>query len=332
MITTFVVGAGASKSVSDEYPLGSELKKSIVTRPPRMWLEPPFNDGPHREQIDLRLSRLVEVLQHSPLSTVDAILEQAHPNQAMLGKECIAAKLLPIEHQAIRKNYTNLDWLSHVATELRKRHDALFAGNIRFIIFNYDLLVEMMLYRMFRGSGIADPKAAVEKCWIQHVYGSLRYDLYSLLDNPTYLDYYNRHPDQIERDAHFASKGILLANEDRSTTCQSTLQTWSLESDKIIILGFGFDADNLNKFYPNALDGQSLWNRHCNVFASCFESGDSRRNIIRSLLGGNLKAMGSPGDGCMDFIQACCADWSTKATSTDSTPPIFSENRVPRGS
>ncbi|HLO40020.1 MAG TPA: hypothetical protein VK176_03290 [Phycisphaerales bacterium] len=323
--TTFIIGAAASKSLVPEYPLGSQLKKMIAKgAPPSI-----------THQIGDRAAALVNQVRRSPHSSIDAFMANAANEESEIARQCIAGYLLPLDYHVIQNGLDDYDWFSEFANHFSRNPNLLFSHEYRFVVFNYDRLLEILLYNLFAGRGQLPHDEAwgrVKQCAIEHVYGFLDYDLAGLLQYPHRLKNHqspiSKYPHHIGcarlgADAIKAALGIRLMTSERNQESDEGLQRireWIESSSRLVFLGFGFAFDNVRiigaeKFggHVRRLDSNGrMVNMYSKfVYASMFEHGRAERRRVARLIANSdaYVNLGEPEQGCFQFLKDHCADW-----------------------
>ena len=180
--TTFVIGAGASKSYG--LPTATELN-FIATK----LLEPRTSAYQlivrHvKPQIEVaQLNALLEDLKHHPALSIDAYLEsrQHTPDAVRIGKAVIAALMGQAIEQAPGHLDVHDDWLGYVIERMREGTATWQRfnegnANVRFITFNFDTVVEERLAKDIKRihPSVSDHEliAALNR-WVVHLHGQL---------------------------------------------------------------------------------------------------------------------------------------------------------------
>lgn len=265
----YVLGAGASMPY--DMPSGSQLKQSIVEKLSNSGLADIIASN-HNEAHQMRL--LEANFKASPIESIDAYLE-ANPDQLEIGKKLIAACLFEAEAQCtIEDPNTKRHWLKYLFNALRLSRSPENLSEIAFVSFNYDSLVERFFDFSFRKAfNIPESEANphIDHLHITHVHGSL-------IKNPAQIARYlkeTKHPicrenkyfrnslvyglddddDWEKREynhayAHYVEEAAVNLRLVQDRRGDAEAQKLLSETERIIFLGFSYDADNLAKILP----------------------------------------------------------------------------------
>ncbi|MBU6298457.1 MAG: hypothetical protein KJS68_09455 [Alphaproteobacteria bacterium] len=200
----FVVGAGASKAMSPNMPVGTELAERIATALAEEFggdqpaMSGPISQALEKMQNGLNDNRIRAANQIryaiARKDSIDDLLDEWSDQKEMLevAKIAITHVILKSEVEShLARKSTNDDaflstigelhrtWLAriarHVGPRLPRRALAQALQDVGFVIFNYDRYVEQMLFGELRCQGMEKSAAyyAVEHLPIVHVYGSV---------------------------------------------------------------------------------------------------------------------------------------------------------------
>src|SRR6185503_18817651 len=140
--TTFILGAGASMPYG--FPSGRALLMTICR-------ELTTHDS-NLERLLLQCGHEHHELQafasapaQSRLPSVDLFLEH-RPEFMTLGKQSIAAILVPLEDEARLRGPQEMTWFDYLLNEMMTERDAFGSNPATFITFNYDRSLEQLFY------------------------------------------------------------------------------------------------------------------------------------------------------------------------------------------
>jgi hypothetical protein len=251
--TTFVVGAGTSQPYG--LPIAAGLRSQAVALDGKSWaFKFVVNSG--TDPNDLRA--MLEDLRDHPAESIDAFLEsrQERPNAILIGKKLIAAlmgvslKNRPLKTSAASRD---TDWLRYVIERMRRgaatwRNFANGNGEVRFVTFNFDTIIEERLSRaiaaIYRGSDVDVPQV-VQMIPVVHVHGQLPPIPPIIFDGslntyggpaPEWLAWTTRASEQINV--------VLEAIDDETKT--KAIEAVQ-RAHVLCFLGFGYDPDNLKR-------------------------------------------------------------------------------------
>ncbi|MBU6298446.1 MAG: hypothetical protein KJS68_09400 [Alphaproteobacteria bacterium] len=200
----FVIGAGASKALSPNMPVGAELAERIAKAlAEEFGGEQPSMSGPISQALanmqdgltDKRISAANQIRYAiDRKDSIDDLLDEwsDRPDMLEVGKVAITHIILKSEVESyLARKSTNDDaflstigelyrtWLARIARyvqpKLPRRALAQALQDVGFVIFNYDRYIEQMLFGELRCQGMERSAAyyAVEHLPIVHVYGSI---------------------------------------------------------------------------------------------------------------------------------------------------------------
>jgi hypothetical protein len=248
--TVFIIGAGGSKPYG--FPTGSELVTLIKQH---------LSDGAVIDQITKHFSKEVvesflEKLHRQTILNIDKFLRNNSDSESFkqLGEFLIRSTL-----QAIKPQYdTDSDWYAYVFDLLRnKANDKsdILNSKLYFITFNYDHVIEWSLRRLlldFNFSFTADEVSAFLQEKVIHLYGSL--DNFNLKTGQ-----FRNNTDIIQSlNQQNGNTGKLYTVYDKKKNTSLTTSPGSIlkKANLIYIVGFGFDADNVELLKLNKLTSE----------------------------------------------------------------------------
>lgn len=276
--TTFVLGAGASVDCDKRaFPTGDELQKRIADllrvedsglklADERMWnaLVPRFQAAGNWADEARRLGRAAQrICRGMPAAgSIDNFLHthQNDPDVVFLGKLAIAQAVLEAESR------------SHIASSFQTKSEVLahadmqsswygpfirmltmgtisddprsFAKNLKFVVFNYDRCLEIILIQALQAYYGLDQQSAmalVEEMDIVHPYGSLG----QLAPSPAGVPFGHRHADLVS-----VAEGIRTFTESAEEAIVAQARSYLSEAETLVLLGFGFLPQNMDLLSP----------------------------------------------------------------------------------
>lgn len=298
--TTFVVGAGASKSFG--LPLGGELLNSARS------LEP--NRRVYRWLMQLgispkELNEFIADVKGHPADSIDAFLEtrQQHPRVVYIGRYVIAC--LMADSMVRGKSGEPELWLDYIIRRMYQgapTFEAFMEGNqsVRFVTFNFDTYIEARLrtalisiYR--RTFGECEQFLALNS--VEHVHGRLP-------ELPAHIDKGNPFSEPISGQvlqewitwASEAAPNINVVFDPLEQARLDRARAAVQQARVVCFLGFGYHDDNLKRLGIPETTSSSRY-----VFGSAFglREGEKAR-IARRFLGG-IK-FGETTDTCIDVL------------------------------
>lgn len=331
--TVFVVGAGAS------VPYGLPTGQTLVERLKRNHhpLEYALRyTGPHSEQqVPVVAKDFSETLRKSGALSIDRFLEDRE-DYAKLGKLAIAADIYPREQLAPLHEKTKTHWVATLFHKIRCKPKILSrSNNIKFIIFNYDRIVEIYLMQMLRHSYKISEKEAEEIITsfdMIHPYGSLDAPLCFGDVSHTNGNIHNDHSNG--KRAALAAKTIEVMNSERigdevTSRFNKTAEWLSSWAEQVFFLGFGFDIENCKRLGLQSRDWLEGDRRTCvatmyetrnkQMLNFCSASGHQLRDVSTPLRATGLSnpehslIIGTPAEDCSIMIE----DWLSIDSSSE---------------
>lgn len=262
--TVFIIGAGAGKPYN--FPLGDELKSSIVSSFPRLYMKRVYGGNPGQISAEIKseeIAQFTEALNRA-VGTIDSHISR-NPKWQKWGKLAISMMISEAEKKYFdleKKNIQNgipietdwIEWLvNRMISDLDNMKDfRISQHSISFITFNYDRLLEHLLINLLWNTfkqqvdTIGQIVDELKKIEIVHIYGAL--------DNLHY-------PPQL--------KGSQLGNAvpgPRFDIVQNNIRVMNQERNRdekddtidkaakllhnarrVFFLGFGYDSENLSQ-------------------------------------------------------------------------------------
>lgn len=239
---TLVLGAGASLQFG--FPLG---RGHIF----QMWQDL-RSSGPIQDVLrklgndqDL-LNDFSTALKSSSQPSIDSFLE-SRPSFQNLGKQVIAATLIPLENPLELVRNPTQSWYEFIFGKLFTKDVKEFPKKpISVVTFNYDRSFEASLQLSLQHAYGLNPESAIEvakRVEVVHMYGQLG-NLWK--SDGSYTRPYS--PEMNEYVVQEAAKGIRIISEGRSDHAEiSRAQAILDNSSDISFLGFGFHPDNVTR-------------------------------------------------------------------------------------
>jgi len=259
--TLFILGAGASQPYG--YPTGKELRTDIIKNCLTDFdnlpdIQPSKELAVTTKDDRARLEEFINNFDGSYLKSIDKYLS-LNPKDATYGKFAIALSIFKKERESKdRENITDVseDWFAYLFEKMTssfnkpKDYEHFYENKIAFITFNYDRLLEHLLYSSFYHSFKENRENIAKKpndyipFPIIHVYDVV---------SPLSLDsWYNRSPNY--RKDFFNNyetikkvcTNIRVIGEERSgENVKDQVKKLLPDYKRIFFLGFGYDQDNL---------------------------------------------------------------------------------------
>jgi len=245
--TTLILGAGASASY--KFPTGFELTKKILALEENIQLLIYFSG-----QGSSLVRQFFQSFRTSTAMSIDSFVAK-NPRYAEVARTAIAMVLMEMEDHEVFFNHTIDDhWYRYLVNKLCPDNwDAFDPSRLRIVTFNYDVSLEFFLRaavsNMYeKSTDEVDEKLA--KLEILHVYGKLDRPLGTYGQIRTDLNARDEKAEITMHDVKRASAGIHLMGEGREEARHlQVIQNIIHTSDQIGILGFGFDAVNVDRIF-----------------------------------------------------------------------------------
>lgn len=255
--TVFVLGAGASAPYG--FPLGGALVDEICRH---LRSSTDVASRVHEAGFALHdIHRFRDDLAESGRASIDAFLEK-RPSYLPVGKACIAAALIPYEHE------DELSVLASPSTapdvnERRARRwyhylfDQMLAGGnfsrnqLSVITFNFDRSFERAMYRIIRANHEGDDETVRRLCAavpVIHLHGALGIPSW-LRPTEGYARPYDTKLDA-ETVKNCADQ-IRLVTEEIDPHASHRAREWLQEAEVVCFLGFSYHPLNLRKLDHN---------------------------------------------------------------------------------
>jgi hypothetical protein len=245
--TTLILGAGASAPY--KYPTGFGLTQKILALEGNIELLIYFSD-----QNTPLVRKFFQSFRMSTATSIDSFVAK-NPQYTEVARTAIAMVLMEMEDHEVFFNHTiNDHWYRYLVNKLcPDSWDAFDPSRLRIVTFNYDVSLEFFLATAVShmyGKGAADVIEKLARLEIVHVYGKLDRPLGTYGQIKTDMDPSDEKTEITKHDVKKASAGIHLMGEGREDTRHlQTIQHIIHSSDQIGILGFGFDAVNIDRIF-----------------------------------------------------------------------------------
>jgi len=278
----FILGAGASHTYG--YPLGKELRYSIIKNYPNVLNELSrslddrhvmFNSQSHKFiekfalsadlSIDLFLSKFQEFAFEGKMAIMYSIL-QAETSSVFLEELQNRIKMLQKDKNIQTKAD---DWMWHLYDKLTRRFNSVKSfseinfDNISFVTFNYDRSLEHFFYTALENGFNYEriggsPQELFDKISIEHVYGKVIELPWERKEGKTSLRYKGFNVDTTPISEWVNNIRIIF--DDRKNNPKN-IYPKIRNADRIYFLGFGYDITNLELLgFPGILSSnQSIF-------------------------------------------------------------------------
>ena len=245
--TTLILGAGASAPY--KFPTGFGLTQKILALEGNIELLIYFSG-----QGSPLVRQFFQSFRTSTATSIDSFVAK-NPRYTEVARTAIAMVLLEMEDHEVFFNHTIDDhWYRHLVNKLcPDSWDAFDPSRLRIVTFNYDVSLEFFLatavsHMYEKSADEVDEKLA--KLEILHVYGRLDRPLGTYGQIRTDIDARDEKAEITMHDVRRASAGIHLMGEGREEARHlQAIQNIIHSSDQIGILGFGFDAVNVDRIF-----------------------------------------------------------------------------------
>ncbi|MFA5424479.1 MAG: hypothetical protein WC374_11550 [Phycisphaerae bacterium] len=313
----FVLGAGAS------IPFGFPSGESLVDQILKIKKEDVASYGRKCEDIMKEMNfdnnlmiQLQKVLRRSQINSIDSFLAQPKNQQFVdLGRLLIAAQLIPHENtdtlftkrSGSDGNWYNLVWNN--LSDYQSMEEFLESLSLTFITFNYDRSFEHYFYTVLKTR--FDTDSSKIRGFLKnviHVHGLL--GNHPCINKDDCRPYGKKYFSNITgatkdfNDIKKAMKKIKIVHEVGKFPEKSTINAKISQADRLVFLGFGYQADNIAKLFqgvtepPKKIMGTSFGLKSAEVSAA-------RNRIAKALhiSEGNVDIDCLPELGCYDFLR-----------------------------
>ena len=262
----FVLGAGASCPFG--FPTGAELRRRLCSE--LRMDNPLFSLMRQCGQGEAQIFSFREEFELSGIHSIDSFIA-FRPAYQEIGELAIAAALIPLEDPAKLRNVENRNgdggWyqmLWNVMLDKVVDQQDLLLNRVSFVTFNYDRSLEQYLLSAISHTFDLDSDLAfrlLSQIPIRHVYGSL--GSYSI---DTGYRYGSQNDTQLIESILAARKSIQTVPAVRVTKDEQAA-AWLSKSQRVFVLGFGFDLTNCMRI---DLPGACSQRTQREIFASAF--------------------------------------------------------------
>jgi hypothetical protein len=267
----FVLGAGSHYPYG--FPIMKDLKADIIKNFPDQYSELYYTGGSDnmRRMFRQNAKIFVDNFHESPIESIDTYL---HLNDkfAEIGKAAIFCNLLKKEKESLNIKQDQDDWFKILFNKMLSPNmgvDSLKdfqSGNITFITFNYDRLLEHKFFKALKATYTQSAENEIIESFnrikIIHVYGSLgELDVLGYNDfNNNKLRFGNTEIDYTNTGKKFQD-GIKLIHERTTGNDYTEIKEKISGAKWIYFLGFGYGYENLNILnIPQNLNPQQIIN------------------------------------------------------------------------
>jgi hypothetical protein len=248
--------------------------------------------------------------------SVDAFVE--HRSDFLdIGKAALACALLPYEsNDLFGEKYDAENWYAHVFKSMNAKIGAFHLNKVHFITFNYDRSLEhYFLTSLMHSYGLSEDGAAekVKRIPILHVYGQLGFfcwqtEAVDLNTGKTveqgqlavpYGRLKEEAPGSTTKVINAAAHGIRIISEERPDPPNvqlSDARDYLDKTERVIILGFGYDKTNVDRLDLQALRGRE-------VYGSAFGFSDLERAEIAERCGIDKRRVGAGNWDALQFLR-----------------------------
>jgi hypothetical protein len=295
--TIIILGAGANKPYG--FPLGSELRDSVIKKQEDFWLR---NSSLEIGFSSIEYAVFTDNLAYSGYASVDAYLEN-NDRWLDLGKAAIALDLLGYEYSCEEKLFPPKQpadhWYETLWSRLRTPTWEEFKSNaVRIITFNYDRSLEHYLVKVLCNNykiGSTTAMRGLSELPILHVHG----DLGEYITVNGQIDFGER----ITQSRYEAAKQrIKIIHEDMGGTKELNAARKYLEqAERILFIGFGYHSSNMAKLGLSEWVGinglginrvfgthrgikSNAWRRICQQYGFCHSAQRQGRGSISEFI------------------------------------------------
>lgn len=252
--TVFILGAGASMPYG--FPSGKKLRELICS----LGNQNNTKGAIVYQQFSGVAHNFIHEFKHSHVASIDAFLAR-HPKYEEVGKFTIALLLSGFEnrHKLEAPIDPDGDWyfyLWNILLDGAEKAKDILKNRIKVITFNYDRSLEHYLFTSIQNTFTLPSHETldiVKQLNILHIYGSL--DEYGLSHGGTPRTYTPLTDPSLIRSSANCLKIIPEIRDDTEELDKA--RKWLSESSNVFILGFGYDALNLER-----LNYEEILNSH----------------------------------------------------------------------
>jgi hypothetical protein len=276
----FLLGAGASCPYG--YPSGEELTSNIYNE---CLLLPKGRTYLALKQLfhETEILKFAHDLRASNQVSIDAFLKERKADYEQIGKIAIAINILDRERDLDSHYPRNGNWVKYlisrvIGNDLKKFEKAKF----NFITFNYDRSLEFLMYQSIKSLFNLDSvktKKTMTNYQFHHFYGSLG-QLPELEDtnlDTSVIPFGYSRPNHLDH-LHHITKNLRVMHDERNERLDENLTDYFYHSEKIFILGFGFDELNIKRL-------NIKWSRiRGKIYCTSYNLRESEKSRILQML------------------------------------------------
>lgn len=284
MIPETLIITGAGSSIPYEMPSGAKLTTNILEHCPGIAANLYDFKGKQRSVQSQALEDMLKAFRLSGCESIDQFLML--PNNEKFrewGKRCLAYRLLEYQKVAAKKllpaSPQQGDWLRYLFNRIcdncQDADELASKNNVKFMTFNYDVLIEAYQQSILRYRYGDTTKSTVFH--VEHIYGALGkdFDVENLIALPI-------HAYSIDE----AANSIRVIAEDERDTASLNLEPLFDNVERVIIVGFGWAPENLRVIpWAKINEGSTL---HCGFFKTSGPIQSRALNYIRSRIKGSI--------------------------------------------
>ena len=303
MATVLVLGAGSS--VAFGYPSGDGLRNLILQLGGDEHAQFCLDAGLRYDATKFR--QFLKAFLLSDMASIDAFLAR-RTEFSEIGRKCIAAVLLRLEKvERLNVPDDGDKWASYVHRRFSaETWEQLDYSGIKIITFNYDRAFEHYMVQAIRYTYNKSLVEAVEKFKeldIVHIYGSLGP---ILPDEEGYMSYGTAVTDDAVLAASQSLKVIREGSHEDASLQRA--RAMLLESDRVVFLGFSFDATNLDRLAVKETCTKWIQRAHAmtsrEIFATCYGMTEAEARRAGAYFEDKMRGPGHP----PGFIDGRCID------------------------
>lgn len=269
-------------------------------------MNPQQNDNFMQMLTDMRIPagksrEFASRLHDSDPPSIDLFLEQ-HRDFIDIGKAAIAHALMPFEtpdRLPSPNRNRSTSWYAYLADQMRTtRYDHYALNELTVITYNYDRSIEAYFRRVvpaFYNRSLADCKDAMQCLRFIHLHGQL-----GDLNENSYIAYgTGSYSDKYVVALRRAMKGIKIIHEVDNATNDagySKAKQAIHEAKRIVILGFGFGRENLERL--NLKESKAS-----PIYATAYGMSESECNQVDKIVGrGSVFSFGGHSEEIRPFL------------------------------
>jgi hypothetical protein len=310
----FILGAGASKEFG--YPLGSELKKDILDKlnPKSTMFAGLLGAGNSADDV----VEFKKSLFRADYGTIDQFVaaQHRHPEIQRIARQAIALSISSFENDDRLFGLPGAHWYKRLIDFLRNRPDLLKRDNLSFFTFNYDRSLEHYLHETVSRGGGGFSENFLREFFhgnFVHVHGTVGYLPWQTAPQGSVIRDYGAtmDPNTVRNISHN------LLTPDQEVTLSGELLGRIFEADVVVIMGFGFHQQNMDKIQFAKLATQE----GKKVFVTVQALDTQKRDFLKS-----MRSVTVYENDCANFMMGFVENWA----KTPGPSPRISGPRLPR--